>query len=80
MSDAAPGTANAGRHSQIDAICDFVRHTLEAVADAVTPPEPASQHFRESRIEFLRGIRAIIDHRINDLSRRNQTGTRVTVE
>jgi hypothetical protein len=80
MSEAAQGAGNTERAAHIDTICDFVRHTLETVSDAITPPEPASRHFRESRIEFLRGIRALIDHRIDSLSRKNQGGTRVTVE
>ncbi len=37
-------------------------------------------HFRTSRIEFLRGIRSIIDDRIANLSRDEAKGTRVTVE
>jgi hypothetical protein len=38
-------------------------------------------HFRQSRIEFLKGIRSIIDDRISHLSAHaEQKGTRVTVE
>lgn len=37
-------------------------------------------HFRNSRIEFLKGIRNLIDERINRLSRQESKGTRVTVE
>jgi hypothetical protein len=37
-------------------------------------------HFRNSRIEFLKGIRSIIDDRIAHLSREEAKGTRVTVE
>jgi hypothetical protein len=37
-------------------------------------------HFRNSRIEFLKGIRSIIDDRINSLSRDEPKGTRVVVE
>jgi hypothetical protein len=80
MSEAAQGTGNTGRNAHIDTICDFVRQALETVSDAITPPESASQHFRESRIEFLRGVRALIDHRIDSLSRKDQGGSRVTVE
>ncbi len=80
MSETAQGTANTGKTAPIDTICDFVRQTLETISDAITPPEPARQHFRESRIEFLRGVRSVIDHRIDSLSRRNQSGTRVNVE
>ena len=77
MSEAAQGSSET---PHIDRICDFVRRGLETLSNAVTPPESARHHFRESRVEFLRGIRALIDHRIDKLSRRNQTGTRVTVE
>jgi hypothetical protein len=37
-------------------------------------------HFRNSRIEFLKGIRSLIDDRIAHLSREEARGTRVTVE
>jgi hypothetical protein len=38
-------------------------------------------HFRNSRIEFLKGIRSLIDDRIAHLSRHSERkGTHVTVE
>jgi hypothetical protein len=37
-------------------------------------------HFRNSRIEFLKGIRSLIDDRIAYLSRQEAKGTHVTVE
>ena len=38
-------------------------------------------HFRQSRIEFLKGIRSIIDDRISHLSSHaEKRGTHVTVE
>ncbi len=38
-------------------------------------------HFRQSRIEFLKGIRSLIDDRINHLSAHTEKkGTHVTVE
>ncbi len=37
-------------------------------------------HFRNSRVEFLKGIRSLIDDRIAHLSREETKGTRVTVE
>jgi hypothetical protein len=73
-------TANARASAHIDTICDCVRSALEALSDAFTPPAAACGHFREARIEMLRGIRAIIDHRIEHLSRPKGSGTRVVVE
>ncbi len=49
---------------------------IEALA-----PEDAVGHFRAARIEMLKGIRAMIDHRIEALSNPpEKKGTKVTVE
>jgi hypothetical protein len=37
-------------------------------------------HFHNSRVELLKGIRSILDDRIEYLSRRGTKGTQVTVE
>ena len=42
--------------------------------------EATSDHFRNSRIEFLKGLRSLIDDRISRLSRNEAKGTRVVVE
>ena len=42
--------------------------------------EMTRDHFRNSRIEFLKGIRSLIDDRIAHLSRNETKGTHVTVE
>jgi hypothetical protein len=43
--------------------------------------EGTKDHFRNSRIEFLKGVRSLIDDRIEHLSRdEGQKGTHVTVE
>ncbi len=38
------------------------------------------EHFTNSRIEFLKGIRAVIDSRIEHLSKAGQHGTKIAVE
>ena len=43
-------------------------------------PPQAGDHFRQARIEFLKGIRSLLDHRIESLAQKNQKGTRITVE
>ena len=43
-------------------------------------PENTRSHFRNSRVEFLKGIRSVIDARIDHLSRPHSKGTHVTVE
>jgi len=42
--------------------------------------EATRDHFRNSRVEFLKGIRSLIDDRIAHLSREEKRGTHVTVE
>jgi hypothetical protein len=40
----------------------------------------AREHMRNSRVEFLKAIRSLIDDRIERLSAQQQQGTKVTVE
>jgi len=82
MSEAqTAGSATQESRSHLDWFCDWLRQGADHVADILTPPQSACKHFREARIEFLRGIREIIDHRIDRLSRDSASkGTRVTVE
>lgn len=44
------------------------------------PPEGAKRHFDAARVEFLKGLRALIDARIESLSRSETKGTTVPVE
>jgi hypothetical protein len=81
MSEAGYSTTSKSRASaRVDRMCNSLRDGLNAMVDAFTPPESASRHFREARVEMLRGIRALIDHRIERLSHPGDTGTRVPVE
>jgi hypothetical protein len=43
-------------------------------------PAATSDHFRNSRVEFLKGIRSLLDDRIAHLSHKENKGTRVAVE
>ena len=42
--------------------------------------ESAGGHFRNARVEVLRGLRALIDHRIETLSKRPGRGAAIEVE
>jgi hypothetical protein len=64
-----------------DCLCGTVRRCLQEAAEMLFPPESACDHFRQARIEFLRGIRDIVDKRIDRLSRdKSAGGTRIVVE
>ena len=43
-------------------------------------PADAGNHFRASRVEFLKGIRSLIDDRIARMSPEESKGTHVAVE
>ncbi len=42
--------------------------------------DAARQHLRNSRVEFLKAIRSLIDARIDHLSQTGEPGTKLTVE
>ena len=73
-------TANEQASSSSGA-CNRIKEGIDSFFGMFLPPEEACKHFREARIEMLRGFRAIIDARIEHLSSRGGAqGTRVTVE
>ena len=59
--------------------CEVAGPQLEALFDRCWPG-PTQEHFRNARIEVLKGIRSMLDARIERLSQHGQKGTKVTVE
>ena len=53
-------------------ICDLLR--------ALAPSEEALGHFRSARVEVLKGVRSVIDSRIQRLSKDRPKGTTVTID
>jgi hypothetical protein len=80
MSEAEQGRARAEAHRGIDSFLDGLRRGLHELCDALTPSASAANHFREARLEVLRGMREIIDSRIERVSRPRNKGTRVPVD
>lgn len=71
-----PGAANAtGTHERCLCyeIVDLFRSRI-----GVSPR--VKEHLANSRVEFLKAIRAVIDERIEHLSKPSQQGTRIHVE
>jgi hypothetical protein len=68
-------TAGAQHHHAGCFLCTTAMPLLERMWSDAT-----RDHFRNSRIEFLKGIRSLIDDRIAHLSRDESKGTHVTVE
>ncbi len=60
--------------------CAGVGPAISEIFKKFGPPEAARQHFTLARVEILKGLRALIDQRIQDLSQAQTRGTKVTVE
>ena len=58
----------------------WLREGFEKAAESSMLPENATRHFREARLEFLRGVRELIDNRIDRMSKDKGKGSRIGVE
>ena len=69
--------AAAGTHTHAGGcfFCDTAMPMLESLVSGAT-----RDHFRNSRVEFLKGVRSLLDERIAHLAREESKGTHVTVE
>jgi len=68
---------SAEQHEAGQCICHEV---LDHLGKCFGVSPEVKQHLMNSRVEFLKAIRAVIDQRIERLSGSAQRGTRVTVE
>ena len=65
------------QYPMIDRMCEELKEFLRALE----PPTEAVHHFRNARIEALKGLRELIDRRIDHLSRQSpQHGQKISVE
>jgi hypothetical protein len=53
---------------------------LDQLGKAFDISPDVRQHLTNSRVEFLKAIRAVLDHRIERLSNSAQQGSRIAVE
>lgn len=61
-------------------ICGGKGPALTHMLGMMMPSGAAGEHFRNARIEFLKGFRELIDQRIQTLSQEKPKGTKVNVE
>jgi hypothetical protein len=66
-------------HAHGCVFCGVVGPQIEAMLDRCWP-EKTQEHFRNARVEVLKGIRTLVDARIDRLSKHAQKGTKLTVE
>ena len=58
----------------------FVCGTVLPLLERLRFPNDTREHLRNSRVEFLKAVRTLIDHKIARLSPDEAKGTHVTVE
>ena len=56
------------------------REVVDSFREQFKVPAEVQEHFKNSRIEFLKGRRAIIDSRIEKLSSASPRGAKIAVE
>jgi hypothetical protein len=60
----------------IDSLCLELKQVLRSLE----PSPKVTEHFRNARIEVLKGLRQVIDNRIEHLSRPDRQGRKIVVE
>jgi len=76
----AEQTASSGASQSAGAERCVCHEFMDHVAKVFEVSPAVKQHLANSRVEFLKAIRAVIDQRIENLSAKTQQGSRITVE
>ncbi len=61
-------------------LCQGTGPMLSELLRRLGPPPQARQHFDAARLEFLKGLRALLDARIEQVSKASARGEKITVE
>ena len=61
-------------------LCQGAGPALSEMLRRLGPPEEARRHFETARIEFLKGLRAVLDARIEQHSKAKPKGENISVE
>jgi hypothetical protein len=70
------GNTPPKQYPVIDKLCEELKYLMRALE----PSPKVTEHFRNARIEVLKGLRQIIDNRIEHLSRSARPGQKIVVE
>ena len=60
--------------------CAGIGPEISSILRKLGPSDEVRQHFKNARVEMLKGIRQMIDERIEHLNRAQQKGTHVPVD
>jgi hypothetical protein len=73
-------TTNSPKSQPEAGICQMAGPLLNQVLQRLRPPEEARRHFESARLEFLKGLRSLLNARIEKRSRRMAKGEKISVE
>ena len=80
MTEETHNTRNAAGH-QSGCMCCKASQVMGGFFREFGPSDEAKDHFRHSRVEFLKGIRRLVDDQIERASREpHQRGAKIVVE
>jgi hypothetical protein len=75
--NAKAGDGAPRQYPVIDSVCEELKQFLRSLE----PPAEAVQHFHNARLEMLKGMRELIDRKIEHLNRHTpQQGQKINVE
>jgi hypothetical protein len=78
---AQPAASEAKANSSSGCVCGGKGPALSQMLEMIMPSAAAGEHFRNARIEMLKGFRELLDQRIQSLSEKQQhKGTKLNVE
>jgi|RhiMetdeSRZDD1v2_1073273.scaffolds.fasta_scaffold1012429_2 hypothetical protein len=81
MSDESTKAEGTAQRAEANCLCGGFGPSLSKMVQSMAPSGAAGEHFRRARIEMLKGIREVVNRRIEELSKGTETqGTKVTVE
>ncbi len=61
-------------------LCQGIGPAMSDFLQRFGPPPEARQHFEAARVEFLKGLRALLDARIEQCSKARTKGEKINVE
>jgi hypothetical protein len=68
------------KRSSSPCLCQGLGPALSEYLRQLGPPEEARQHFETARLEVLKGLRALLDARIERFSKPRGKGEKILVE
>ena len=73
-------TKKSTKTSGAPCLCQGAGPALSELLRRLGPPAQARKHFETARLEMLKGLRAILDARIEQCSKRGRKGEKIEVK